>query len=118
MHAIEASATNSSKAPTPVATPAAIAGRALRTPRSSRLWSMRRATRSPAHHTPMLAATTATSSTAAAEAGKTQRVSGSANQRTASTASVGGLFGPRISATSTTDKENASTAYTGSRICA
>jgi hypothetical protein len=64
----------------------------------------------------MLAATSTSSRVAAAAAGKTQRVSGSANQRTASTARVGGLPGPRIKATSTTDSENASTAKSGSRI--
>ena len=65
----------------------------------------------------MHAATMTSSSTAAAEAGNTRCKSGSANQRTASTASVGGLPGPRIIDTSTTDSENASTAKIGRRIC-
>ena len=58
----------------------------------------------------MLASTSASNKVAAAAAWKYRPVSGSLNQRTASTARLGGLPGPSTRATSTTDSENASTA--------
>jgi len=65
----------------------------------------------------MAASTMPINSTAAAPAGNQFERSGSLNQRSACTASVGGSVGPSTSETSTTDSENVSTAITGRRNC-
>ena len=58
-----------------------------------------------------------TSRTAAALPGTQFARSGSFSQRSACTASVGGSVGPSTSETSTTERENVSTAITGRRTC-
>ena len=72
------------------------------------------ATRSAANRPRMQTPITPASSVAPAEAANHRARSGSEYQRSTCTARVGGLAGPSISDTSTTDSENVSTASTGS----
>ena len=61
--------------------------------------------------------TTANCRLAPAAARKCRVKSGSLNHRNTNGARGGGVFGARMSATSTADVENARTAKTGNRIC-
>jgi hypothetical protein len=117
MPAIAATATAPSTATPAAASDENVDSVLARRPASTIRRPARAITRSSATHAPIDAATMTSCSDAAAAAGNHRRRSGSPNQRTASTASVGGLPGPRISATSTTDSEYASTARNGRRTC-